>query len=200
TMSDATEAEVEAVAQALAQMARETIAAMDAVRGTTQLAAKGESLRQAAEAVVLDASDEATGPEPDPNLAELAHCAAALAGEPGCSEAEIKAAVLATFVEYGDEAGSGIHSWRCAYPDRYGPCRCREEFAADVAARVAGGVPGRSEAEVKAEALREAADAMRQAKEPGHWNLRDPFYAGITLSPDEWLERRAVRLAMGADQ
>lgn len=31
-MSDATEAEVEAVARALAQMARETIAAMDAVR------------------------------------------------------------------------------------------------------------------------------------------------------------------------
>lgn len=81
-MSDATEAEVEAVARALAQLepgedwptnsalgggltgarddeyrsamrdqAREAIAALDAVRGTTRLAAKVESLRQAAEAV-----------------------------------------------------------------------------------------------------------------------------------------------------
>lgn len=124
-MSDATEAEVEAVARALARLdpgedwptnfalgggltgalddeyrsamrdqAREAIAALDAVRGTTQLAAKVEALRQAAEVVVLDAGDEATGPEPDPNLAELAHCVAVLAGEPGRSEAEIKAEAL----------------------------------------------------------------------------------------------------------
>ena len=99
----ATEAEVEAVARALAQMARETIAAMDAVR-EARLAAKVESLRQAAEVVVLDAGDEATGPEPDPNLAELAHCVAALdaeavGGVPGRSEAEIKAEALREFAD-----------------------------------------------------------------------------------------------------
>lgn len=61
-------------------------------------------------------------------------------------------------------------------------------------------LPGwRSEADIKAEALREAADAMRLAKEPGHWNLRDPLYADITLSPDEWMERRAFRLAFTTD-
>src|SRR5690606_31815757 len=69
----------------------------------------------------------------------------------GRSEAEIKAAVLAAFVEYGDEAGHGIHSWCCAYPGRYGPCDCREQCAAYVAGRVAGGVPGRNEADIEAE-------------------------------------------------
>lgn len=43
--------------------------------------ARVEALRQAAEVVVLDAGDDATVPEPDPNLAELAHCLAALTGE-----------------------------------------------------------------------------------------------------------------------
>jgi hypothetical protein len=37
-----------------------------------------EALRMAAEVVILDAGDDATGPEPDPNLAELAYCLAAL--------------------------------------------------------------------------------------------------------------------------
>lgn len=48
-----------------------------------------------------------------------------------------KAEVERTFVEYGDEAGRGIHSWRCEYPDRYGPCDCVEGFARDASARLA---------------------------------------------------------------
>lgn len=51
-----------------------------------ELEAKLEDLRQAAEVVVLDAGDDATGPEPDPNLAELAYCVAALSGSPTTDE------------------------------------------------------------------------------------------------------------------
>ena len=34
------------------------------------------------------------------------------------------------------EQGDPIHSWRCAYPDRYGPCDCIEEAGRDIAAAV----------------------------------------------------------------
>lgn len=34
---------------------------------------------------------------------------------------------------------SGIHSWRCEYPDRYGPCTCLEELVDDLNA-VAGDI------------------------------------------------------------
>lgn len=57
------------------------LALLDRVAELEAKEARVESLRQAAEVVVLDAGDEAIGPEPDPNLAELAHCVAALAGE-----------------------------------------------------------------------------------------------------------------------
>jgi len=42
------------------------------------LAAKVRALLAAAEVVCLDAGDEASGPEPDPNLAELDYCASEL--------------------------------------------------------------------------------------------------------------------------
>ena len=49
--------------------------------------------------------------------------------------------------------------------------------------------------EVKAEALREAAVAMRAHKDPGHWNLRDERDpANASQSPDAWLEVRAGRI------
>ena len=49
--------------------------------------------------------------------------------------------------------------------------------------------------EVKAEALREAAVAMRAHKDPGHWNLRDERDpANASQSPDAWLEVRADRI------
>jgi len=55
-------------------------------------------------------------------------------------------------------------------------------------------------ARAKAEALREAAEAMRLAKEPGHRYLLDLLDADVASSPDVWLERRAALLAKEADQ
>lgn len=55
-----------------------------------------------------------------------------LRGDGRGEESQVERAVMDTFIEYGDD----IHSWRCAYPDVYGACSCREEFAADVAARL----------------------------------------------------------------
>lgn len=71
------------------------LALLDRVAELEAKEARVESLRQAAEVVVLDAGDEATGPEPDPNLAELAHCVAALEGEnttgcPCCTDADVQ--------------------------------------------------------------------------------------------------------------
>lgn len=49
-------------------------------------------------------------------------------------------------------------------------------------------------AKVRAEALRDAAAAMRRHKEPGHWNLRDEEHpSDASQSPDAWLERCAER-------
>jgi hypothetical protein len=36
----------------------------------------------------------------------------------------------------GGQPGSGLHSWRCEHPDRYGPCTCVAEVASDVVAAV----------------------------------------------------------------
>jgi len=60
---------------------KDVLTLLDRVAELEAKVARVEALRQAAEVVVLDAGDEATGPEPDPNLAELAHCVAALAGD-----------------------------------------------------------------------------------------------------------------------
>lgn len=30
------------------------------------------------------------------------------------------------------QAPDGIHSWRCEYPSRYGPCSCRDDLVADI--------------------------------------------------------------------
>lgn len=35
--------------------------------------------------------------------------------------------------------GSGIHSWRCEYPERYGPCNCLDGLIDDLAALFNGG-------------------------------------------------------------
>ena len=66
-------------------------------------------------------------------------------------------------IEEGAGPGNSIHSWRCAYPDRYGPCSCVEE-ATD--ALLASPVLAQMLAEAKAEALREAADAWTR----GGWS------------------------------
>ena len=40
-------------------------------------------------------------------------------------ESELRAA--------GAEPGASIHGWRCEYPDRYGPCNCVADVAAEIA-------------------------------------------------------------------
>src|SRR5690606_1879291 len=87
----------------------------------------------------------------------------------------------------------GHHEWTAPYGTA-GDARISRDDARRIASPRAGGVPGRSQAEIKAEALRQAADARRRAKEPGHWHLRDRFDAESSYSPDVWLEYRAARL------
>lgn len=43
-------------------------------------------------------------------------------------EADVTAVVKALHDE-GAAPGSSIHSWRCEYPDAYGPCDCLSETA-----------------------------------------------------------------------
>lgn len=39
------------------------------------------------------------------------------------------AAVAQALIEEGAGNGGTIHSWRCQYPDMYGPCSCVEQAA-----------------------------------------------------------------------
>ncbi len=53
------------------------------------------------------------------------------------SDDAIREAVIAALAENCiGEPGSDMHSWRCAYPDRYGPCDCLAETVTDVIAAV----------------------------------------------------------------
>ena len=48
----------------------------------------------------------------------------------GTDAAEAMVVAAAVLVEYGlDRQGGSPHSWRCEYPDRYGPCDCACELA-----------------------------------------------------------------------
>lgn len=48
------------------------------------------------------------------------------------------AIVRATLEREGiDEPERGIHSWRCAHPDRYGKCKCLDAVMEDIAAALA---------------------------------------------------------------
>lgn len=51
------------------------------------------------------------------------------------------------------------------------------------------------DAQVAAQALRDAATDMRSDKDPGHWNLRVNGNPEHSASPDAWLEYRADRTA-----
>lgn len=53
-------------------------------------------------------------------------------------EAQLKAGLNLTLVENGieREAPDDLHSWRCEYPDRYGPCTCVEDLLNDLVSRV----------------------------------------------------------------
>lgn len=76
---------------------------------------------------------------PDATEAHTAHLAAVLQAavrEALASEATRTAVTLALLAE-GAGPGSSLHSWRCEYPDRYGPCDCVGETASEVLAAVA---------------------------------------------------------------
>lgn len=46
-----------------------------------------------------------------------------------------EAAFRKVLSEWGIEGNMGeLHSWRCAYPDRYGSCDCVDSFIADLVA------------------------------------------------------------------
>lgn len=36
----------------------------------------------------------------------------------------VREAVAQTLINEGAAPGNSIHSWRCEYPDQYGPCNC----------------------------------------------------------------------------
>lgn len=38
-------------------------------------------------------------------------------------------AIVKVLLEEGAGPGNSIHSWRCEYPDQYGPCDCVEQTA-----------------------------------------------------------------------
>jgi len=50
-------------------------------------------------------------------------------------------ALIDVMIGEGCAAGSSLHSWRCEYPDRYGPCDCVAELADAVLAHLKGESP-----------------------------------------------------------
>lgn len=73
-------------------------------------------------------------------------------------------AALAELRANGAEQCSSIHSWRCDYPDRYGPCNCMRETAEDVLAAVRPLI----EADVRKQVARDI-ERMPAAR-PGTWD------------------------------
>jgi hypothetical protein len=49
------------------------------------------------------------------------------------SREQVAEKVNKTLLEEGAGPDSELHSWRCEYPDRYGPCDCVGEAAREVA-------------------------------------------------------------------
>lgn len=58
----------------------------------------------------------------------------------------LRAAITTALAENGvnSRAPSGIHSWRCEYPDRYGPCSCLDELVDDLVRAVRAALDGES--------------------------------------------------------
>ena len=45
----------------------------------------------------------------------------------------MRATVIRVLAEHGLSGNDGeFHSWRCAYPDIYGPCTCVADFTEDM--------------------------------------------------------------------
>jgi hypothetical protein len=49
-------------------------------------------------------------------------------------EADAVKADVTTLNNEGAEPGSSLHSWRCEYPERFGPCTCTEQTAKEIVA------------------------------------------------------------------
>ena len=64
----------------------------------------------------------------------------------------------------------------------------------DIDERVARAVLVAVGPRIAAQALRDAAEGMRSAKDYGHWNLRSEDDPEVAYSPDVWVERRAARI------
>lgn len=101
-------------------------------------------------------------------------------------------ALAKMLIREGAAPGGSVHSWRCDYPDIYGPCDCVEQLADEILASdwLAAHV-----ARARAEALREAAD---EARFPNlGWEAGGHTSA---YSVRRWLRERADHIDPGADQ
>lgn len=56
-------------------------------------------------------------------------------------------AVMRVLTEWGaaEPGADGIHSWRCSYPERFGPCSCADEFCHEVAVALAAAAAAENE-------------------------------------------------------
>lgn len=45
--------------------------------------------------------------------------------------------VVKVLEDEGGKPGHSIHSWRCEYPDRFGPCDCLDQVASEILTRLA---------------------------------------------------------------
>lgn len=95
---------------------------------------------------------------------------------------EARKAAAKALLDEGGGPGNSFHSWRCEYPDRYGPCDCVQEVADSILAVAAPLL-------VSAEAERLQAELDRIANIP---------IIAYTLDLEAQIERR--RLDLGAIQ
>lgn len=63
---------------------------------------------------------------------------------------DLVAAAARALEDEGGAPGSDLHSWRCQYPETYGPCDCTAETAKAVIAAVAPLIRAQVAAEVRA--------------------------------------------------
>lgn len=94
-------------------------------------------------------------------------------------------AVARALSDNGGDIGFSLHSWRCEYPDHYGPCDCLSETARDVLDALTSHL-----AEMVAQARRDALTESADALDGLPWAVLD--------LPD-WLRERAEREAEGGD-
>ena len=70
---------------------------------------------------------------------------------------EARQAAAKALLDEGGGPGNGLHSWRCEYPDRYGPCDCVQEVA-DLILAAAAPLLVSADSSAQAERLRRERD------------------------------------------